>query len=123
MIRVLALSVVAPAGLKIAQGQKTIEVRSWLPGDLESGEDLVIVENSRYLKVDGDSDPDGLAVALVKIARVRSFTPEDIAASCATRYELGWYSWVLENVRPAKRDFRVLAARKLYEVEVPADLF
>lgn len=110
-----ALSVVAPAGQLIAQGRKTIEVRSWIAEDLRADEDLLIVENTRLLLQDGDSDPDGRAVAIV---RVREFTEADVTSACASRYEAGWWSWVLEDVRPIHVDRPVLAARKIYEVEL-----
>lgn len=64
-----ALSVVSPSGRKIASGEKTIEVRRWLP-DLSPHEDLLIVENDKYLTKTGDIDPDGRAVAIVRISLV-----------------------------------------------------
>lgn len=43
-----ALSIVAPSGTKIAQGLKTLEIRSWTPKQLPL-RDLVIVENTQFL--------------------------------------------------------------------------
>ena len=111
-----ALSVVSPWGQKIADGIKTIEVRSWT-ADLKPGEDLLIVENSNYLMNDGDTD-EGYAKALVKVVEIRAFVIEDMIASCASRYEDGWFSWVLQDVRPIPKKISVLAARKIYEVEI-----
>lgn len=48
------LSIVYPNGTKIAKGKKTIEVRSWMPS-IESGEDLLIVENQKYLNNEGET--------------------------------------------------------------------
>ncbi|CAI3140797.1 hypothetical protein ACIN5162_0431 [Acinetobacter baumannii OIFC0162] len=53
MQQFLALSVVAPNGTRIAQGIKTLEVRSWVPAQLPL-KDLFIVENQNFLINDGD---------------------------------------------------------------------
>lgn len=53
MQQFLALSVVAPNGIRIAQRIKTLEVRSWVPAQLPL-KDLFIVENQNFLKNDGD---------------------------------------------------------------------
>ena len=51
----LALSIVAPSGQRIAQGLKTLEVRSWRPDQFPL-KDLVIVENQTYLNNEGDEE-------------------------------------------------------------------
>lgn len=114
-----ALSIVAPSGARIASGEKTLEVRRWVP-DLQPNEDLLIVENSRFLHMDGEEDQDGKAVAIVRVASVRPFCSTDIAAACASYYEDGWLAWELTNIRPVSCLLPVLAARGLYEV--PIDL-
>lgn len=115
-----ALSIVRPAGQRIARGQKTIEVRRWLPG-LAADEDLLIVENDRYLVADGDEDQDGRVVAIVRVRAVRPWTEADLAASCADNFEEGWLAWELHSVRPVTSDTPVLAARRLYELALPTD--
>src|SRR4051812_24323215 len=117
-----ALSVVAPWGQKIADGIKTIEVRSWTTNEIGPEDDLLIVENKNYLMNDGESDPDGRAVALVKVLAIRPFVRDDLKASCASAFEEGYFSWVLGDVRKLRRDMRVLAARKIYEVEIEEKL-
>lgn len=84
-----ALSIVAPGGSRIASGDKTIEVRRW-PPELAPDDDLLIVENGIWLHQDGDEDPDGTAVAIVRVARVRPFTLADMAAACASSFAEGW---------------------------------
>lgn len=116
-----ALSVVSPGGSRIAAGLKTIEVRRWRPG-LDSGEALLIVENGRRLDEPGDEDPDGRAVAIVRVAPVRPFVMEDVAAALASAFEEGWLAWELAGVRPVRSAHPVRAARGIYEVEPPADL-
>jgi hypothetical protein len=113
-----ALSIVRPGGRRIASGEKTLEVRRWQP-NLAASEDLLIVENGRYLRRDGDRDDDGVAVAIVKVKAVRPFTVADIAAACASSFEEGWLAWELTDVRPVRSTGYVLAARGIYEVDFP----
>ena len=115
-----ALSVVSPAGTRIAAGLKTIEVRRWRP-DLDPAEDLLIVENGRYLREPCDEDPDGRAVAIVKVARVRPFLPEDVAAAVASSFEEGGLAWELVDVRPVRSIHAVRAARGIYAVALSVD--
>jgi hypothetical protein len=49
---------------------KILEVRRWKP-DLAPSEDLLIVENGRFLHRDGDHDEAGVPVAIVKVKTVR----------------------------------------------------
>lgn len=113
-----ALSIVAPNGSRIAAGQKTLEIRRWAP-DLAADEDLLIVENHRFLHHDGETDPLGHAVAIVRVAGWRPFTPEDIPAACASSHEPGWLAWQLTRIRPLSPGPPVLAARGLYDVPRP----
>lgn len=112
-----ALSIVYPSGTKIAHGEKTIEVRSWQPPADFDG-DLLIVENKKFLRNEGDTDLEGVPVALVKIKKVRVYEESDIPAACASRWEPGYYSWELADVRPLHSTTQVLAARGIYEVEL-----
>lgn len=111
------LSIVYPNGTKIARGEKTIEVRSWQPPENFEG-DLLIVENKQFLRNEGQTDPDGTPVALVKIKTVRTYVESDIPAACASRWEPGYYSWELMDVRPIYSTKQVLAARGIYETEL-----
>ncbi|MGZ6470672.1 MAG: ASCH domain-containing protein [Bdellovibrio sp.] len=112
-----AISIVYPSGSKIANGEKTIEVRSWLPS-IGLGQNLLIVENHKFLRTDGEVDPDGKPVAIVKIKKVREYVKEDMPAACASRWDSGYYSWELEDVRPINSNSKVLAARGIYDVDV-----
>lgn len=51
----LALSIVASNGTRIAEGIKTLEVRSWVPTKLPI-KDLLIVENQKFLVKDTDEE-------------------------------------------------------------------
>ncbi|MAV90452.1 MAG: hypothetical protein CL676_03460 [Bdellovibrionaceae bacterium] len=122
LMKYKALSVVYPAGQKIASGQKTIEVRSWMPPKYFSG-DLLIVENHRFLRMPGETDTHGHAVALVRIRKVREYTEEDVNPATASRWDSGYYSWELEDVRPIRSDIPVLAARDIYEADLGEFIF
>jgi hypothetical protein len=110
------LSIVYPNGSKIARGEKTIEVRSWKPPEDFEG-DLLIVENKKFLHKEGETDTEGIPVALVKIKNVRVYEESDIAAACASRWESGYFSWELFDVRPLNTSEKVLAARGIYVTE------
>ena len=116
-----ALSLVKPSGSRIASGEKTLEVRRWHP-ELEPWEDLLIVQNGRFLHNEGEEDTDGLGVAIVRVKAVRPFVPADMQAACASRFAEGWLAWELSHVRPITPPVRVRAARGIYtvEIELPA---
>lgn len=115
-----ALSVVKPWGIRIAEGKKTLEIRSWRPVKLPL-EHLLIVENERRLMQEGDLDLNGYAVAVVSVRDVHIWTPAEAEAACSV-YEPGWLAWRIENVRRIQEPFPALAARKIYQVEVEASL-
>ncbi|WP_080290684.1 ASCH domain-containing protein [Pseudomonas syringae] len=111
-----ALSIVRPGGGRIASGEKTLEVRRWHP-ELDPSEDLLIVENGRFLHTDGDEDNDGVAVAIVRVKAVRPFVLADMEAACASYFENGWLSWELSHLRPVTPPVTIRAARGIYEVD------
>jgi hypothetical protein len=111
-----ALSIVRPNGGRIASGEKTLEVRRWQPG-LDPSEDLLIVENGRFLHADGDED-EGIAVAIVRVKAVRPFVLTDMRAACAINFSQGWLAWELDDIRPISSPFAVRAARGIYEVDM-----
>lgn len=119
LVKLQALSIVRPWGLKIAAGEKTIEVRRWSPPSIPM-DNLLIVENGRRL-AHGDSDPAGEAVAVVSVSAVGDWTPELAESACST-WEPGWLAWSITKVRRIERQFVVVAARDIYEVNVDASL-
>lgn len=116
-----ALSVVAPSGIHIAKRIKTLEIRHWRPAALPI-EHLLIVENDRYLREDGEVDPAGRAVAIVAIREVHDWRPDEVGAACASYHEAGWLAWTIENVRSIAWPFVAVAARGIYNIEVAVDL-
>ncbi|MDO7431689.1 ASCH domain-containing protein [Acinetobacter nosocomialis] len=116
MQQFLALSVVAPNGTYIAQGVKTLEVRSWVPTELPL-KDLLIVENKNFLMNDGDEE-EGIAVALVDVVSIHVWQNDEIEPACATSWSEGYFAWVLSNVRPVKQQLKVQAKRKIYQVSM-----
>lgn len=113
----LALSIVAPNGLNIAEGRKTLEIRSWLPPQLPL-RDLLIIENRIFLTGEDEVDPDGIAVALVDLEEVHAWQPWQIEAACADEWKPGLWAWHFTHVRPVRGAVRLNACRKLYQVEV-----
>lgn len=96
-------------------------MRRWQP-ELDPGEDLLIVENGRFLHGEGEEDADGLGVAIVRVKAVRAFLPADMQASCASYFEEGWLAWELSHVRPITPPVSVRAARGIYTVDIELPL-
>lgn len=111
-----ALSIVAPNAMRIAQGMKTLEVRSWQPEQLPL-KDLLIVENKTFLNHAGDEEL-GVAVALVDVESVHIWQPHEVEAACASYWAVGYFAWQLSNVRPIKNQVAVPAKRKIYLIEM-----
>jgi len=120
-MKLLALSIVSPSGMRIASGRKLLEVRRWRPESLPI-EPLLIVENSRFLRAEGDEDPNGLAMALVTIGEVHPWREDEMSAACAGYFEPGLFAWTISNLRPIVRPFVVPARRGLYELEIDPGL-
>ena len=111
-----ALSIVAPSGQRIAQGMKTLEVRSWQPEQLPL-KNLLIVENKTFLNHDADEEL-GVAVALVDVESVHVWQPNEVEAACASYWAEGYFAWQLSNIRPIKDKIEVPAKRKIYLIEI-----
>lgn len=107
----LALSIVAPNGTRIAEGIKTLEVRSWVPTKLPI-KDLLIVENQKFLVKDTDEEEG------VDVDSIHAWRNDEIEPACATAWSEGYFAWVLSNVRPISQPLKTLAKRKIYQVEL-----
>ena len=117
----LALSIVAPNGANIAAGRKTLEIRSWRPPQLPL-RDLLIIENRIFLTKEDQTDPDGVAIAVVDVEGVHAWQSTELAAACATEWTPQMWAWHLTHVRPLNGALRLPARRKLYEVDIDAKL-
>jgi hypothetical protein len=111
-----ALSIVSPHGTNIAEGRKTIEVRSWRPPYVPMS-NILIVENHKFLTEAEPEDEHGLAVALADIVEVHDWLPQEVDAACSSGWQPGYKAWILQNVRPILPKVKLPAKRKLYEVE------
>ena len=111
-----ALSIVAPMGQYIAQGKKTLEIRSWRPTHLPL-KNLLIVENQHYLTQEGDEEL-GYAVAMVDVESIHSWREDEFDSAMASYWEEGYWAWVLTNVRPIHISMPVIAKRKIYFIEI-----
>ena len=112
----LALSIVAPSGQRIAQGLKTLEVRSWRPDQFPL-KDLVIVENQTYLNNEGDEEL-GVCCGAGGFHSIHTWQENEVDAACASYWADGYYAWVISNVRPLLQPLEVRAKRKLYTLEL-----
>lgn len=113
-----ALSVVNPAGERIASGAKSLEIRQWQPDELPL-RDLVIVQNEHHLNSKTKpSDPDGYAVAIVDILSVAPWRKDQMKESCANYWEDGWLAWEISNIRPINPPISAPAQLRIYEVDL-----
>ncbi|WEN15053.1 ASCH domain-containing protein [Rhodanobacter sp. AS-Z3] len=113
----LALSIVAPNGSRIAAGNKTLEIRSWQPPRWPL-RDLLIVENRILLTGDDQVDRDGIAVALVDVEDVHAWQPDELDAACWDHWQPDLWAWEITRVRPLYGTLVVAARRKIYEAQV-----
>jgi hypothetical protein len=104
-----ALSVKQPWANMIAQGEKTIETRTWAT---DYRGDILIV--SARLP---DIPPAGCAVAVATLVDCRPMSVLDEPAACCRKHP-GAYAWMLENVRRIKNPFPVQGQLRLFEADV-----
>ncbi|AOY95439.1 hypothetical protein BKK79_27115 [Cupriavidus sp. USMAA2-4] len=114
-----ALSIVKPAVDDILSGTKQVEIRSWLPPKIPM-RDLVLVQNTIFLRQDGQEDPNGIALAVVDIVGVHDWTPE-IARAQGKQWSAGYVCWELANVRAIDPPAPCVAKRGIYAVELLQD--
>ncbi len=79
--------------------------------------DLLIVENQNFLVKDTDEE-EGFAVALVDVVSIHPWRNDEVNLACASAWSEGYFAWVLSNVRPIKQPVKILAKRKIYQVEL-----
>jgi len=114
-----ALSILKPAVELIINGEKTHEIRSWLPPFLPL-KNILLVQNENYLISDSDED-NGLALALVDFTDFSDWT-EDESHRQGKNYTLGrvwkpgYYSWKIENLRKISKPIPCIAKKGIYEV-------
>ncbi len=114
-----ALSVVAPAGDRIATQKKTIEVRSWTPEEAPLL-DVAIVQNENYLLEDGQEDENGNVVAIVDFIKIEPWTEQQQEYACSNKWSSGYFGWHITNVRKLAAPVKAMAKRKIYEIELDA---
>jgi len=112
-----ALSVVAPAGDKIATKKKSIEVRSWAPEEIPLL-NVAIVQNENYLLESGQEGENGYVVAIVDFIKIEPWTEVQQKEACSKEWSFGYVGWKISNVRKLKKPIKVIAKRKIYEIEL-----
>ena len=118
-MKLQALSVVAPAGDWIANKKKTIEVRSWTPEEIPLF-NVAIIQNENYLLEDGQEDENGYVVAIVDFAKVEPWTRKQQEFACSKKWSSGYFGWHITNVRKLAEPLKIIAKRKIYEIELDA---
>lgn len=106
-----AISINNPWATLIAKGEKTLEIRSWQTAF--RGDILIVSTQRKYADY-----PRGAALCIVRLAGVREFVPAD-AAAAHIAYQLGYFAWVLSDVRPIT-PFPVKGQQGFYNVIYPA---
>lgn len=114
-----ALSVKQPWADLIASGDKTIETRSRPTS--HRGPLLIVSSKTVDRQALRPGEKPGLlghAICVADLVDCRPFVPSDQqAAQCSC--PPGYYSWVLENVRPIERPFPVRGQLGIFEVQIP----
>ena len=114
-----ALSVVTPAGDRIAKKKKSIEVRSWIP-EVTPLRNVAIVQNENYLLESGQEDENAYVVAIVDFIKIEPWTERQQKEACSKNWSSGYYGWHITNVRKLAKPIRAIAKRKIYEIELSA---
>lgn len=81
--------------------------------------DLVLVQNTIFLRQDGHEDPDGIALALVDVVGVHDWTPDEARAQ-GKQWCAGYVCWELTNVRAIDPPFPCVARRGIYALDEDA---
>lgn len=113
-----ALSVRQPWASLIADGKKTLEIRSW---STRYRGDLLICASA---KPHGDL-PTGQALAVVSVTACRPMKPDDKGAACC-EFRKGHFAWELLNVRrvdpfPVKGKLSLFEVRERIRMKQPTD--
>lgn len=109
-----ALSVRQPWASKIANGEKTIEVRTWKSSF--RGPLLICVSQSPKI----DSLPTGVALCVVDVIDCRPITHSDASAACCEVDPSSEFAFVLANVRSIS-PFPVKGKLSFFDVDFDLD--
>lgn len=104
-----ALSIKQPWANLIAEGQKTIETRTW---STPYRGDLLIV-SSKSPKI----EPAGFALAIARLIQCRPMIHFDQVEACCDWYP-GAFAWVLADIRKIEL-FPVRGQLGLFEIDMP----
>lgn len=99
--RTRALVVRQPWASLIAEGRKTIELRSWSTS--YRGPVLILAGSVVWRGTEYPIGPRGVTLCLVDLVDVRAATPEDEAAACLTPPESFGFAWMLRDARPVRQ--------------------
>lgn len=103
-----ALSVKQPFANLVASGEKLIETRTWATryrGDL-------LIVSSKLPRI----EPAGYALCIVRLVDCRPMTRADEDRACCRLYPRA-QAWILDDLRPLDKIFRVRGRQGIYEVD------
>jgi hypothetical protein len=103
----------APYATWVEKGIKTLETRTW--ATRHRGDLLITCSGS------SKSPNSGKALCVVEVVDCIPMTEEHEAAACCKLYPGAW-AWVLRNLRPLSRKFRVKGQLQIFDVELPSDV-
>jgi endogenous inhibitor of DNA gyrase (YacG/DUF329 family) len=107
---VKALSVKQPWASLIAEGEKTIETRTWAT---DYRGPLLIVSSRKP----ADQGPAGVALAIGQLVGCRAMTASDEPEACCGVYPNA-VAWLLDRIRPVDEPWPVTGQLGLFDVDV-----
>lgn len=117
-----ALSVRQPYAGLIAEGMKTVECRSW---QTSHRGDILICSSSQWAPGNYKIPPEkidfftlGVALCIVNLYDIVSFTKCHLKGACMDKYVGGNYAWLLKNPRVIEEPFKVRGKLRLFEVDI-----
>ncbi|WP_345828676.1 hypothetical protein AAGR22_17060 [Erwinia sp. HDF1-3R] len=121
-----ALSILKPAVNLIVNGDKTSEIRSWLPAEMPL-KNILLVQNDRYLTSEEDEE-DGICMAIVDFIEFSPWTEQKASKTSplltlGRTWKPGYFEWRIENVRKISNPAICKAKKGIYVVDVESNLF
>lgn len=114
MGRIRAISLHQPWASYIANGFKTIEIRTWETGFKGN----IVICSTKKPKIEGL--PCGMALAVVEIYGCRRMLNRDEEAAMC-KYKPGLWSWLLRNIRKLEPPFAVSGGQGIFEIDISCE--
>lgn len=106
-----ALCIKQPFASMIANGEKTIELRTWRTN--YRGELLIVA--SKFPKREGL--PSGKGICIVELKDCRKMHKSDVKLSCCD-YDSAYYSWMFEEIRILETPINVKGRLGIFDINL-----